>query len=249
MRNACRPSSLGLTRGLDATRQGLTRPWESTLQGWKRVIEEGDDCMQTFAFRDRADAGSRSILTPPHRALGALINAVTLLTLLAVSVCPSHATEAAVTRKALLSRDPSTARPLIIPVGHHGAHVVVGPSQPAPRVGPSYLHPDPTQTPGAVNPNITPANIHATICNSQWSTKSIRPPVSYTNDLKKKQRPDPPYQDKTPGHYEEDNLISLDWAARYTCHPIRVPPCCSSTASGSLTRLQYRRVVAGRWPQ
>jgi hypothetical protein len=61
-----------------------------------------------------------------------------------------------------------------------------------------------------VNPNITPANIHATICNSQWSTKSIRPPVSYTNDLKKKQLADPRYQDKTPGHYEEDHRISLE---------------------------------------
>jgi hypothetical protein len=27
--------------------------------------------------------------------------------------------------------------------GHHGAHVVVAPGQPAPRVGPSYLYPEP----------------------------------------------------------------------------------------------------------
>jgi hypothetical protein len=103
-----------------------------------------------------------------------------------------------------------TAPQVVVRAAHHGAHVVVGPSQPAPRVGPSYLYPDPTQTPGAVNPNITQANIHATICNSQWSTKSIRPPVSYTDDLKKKQLADPRYKDKTPGHYEEDHLISLE---------------------------------------
>ena len=55
------------------------------------------------------------------------------------------------------------------------------------RIGPSYLYPDHAATPGLVSPDITQANIDQTICNPQWSTKSIRPPVSYTNTLKTKQ--------------------------------------------------------------
>ena len=43
------------------------------------------------------------------------------------------------------------------------------------RVGPSYLYPDPKLTPGLVNPDITQANIAQTICNPQWSTKTIGP--------------------------------------------------------------------------
>jgi len=52
------------------------------------------------------------------------------------------------------------------------------------RVGPSYLYPDPALAPGGLNPDIAQANIHETICNPTWSTRSIRPPVSYTNALK-----------------------------------------------------------------
>src|ERR1700687_1091030 len=55
------------------------------------------------------------------------------------------------------------------------------------RVGPSYLYPDSKVTPGMVNPDITQATIAQTICNPQWSTKTIRPPVNYTNTLKQKQ--------------------------------------------------------------
>jgi hypothetical protein len=71
--------------------------------------------------------------------------------------------------------------PSIASAGHHGAHVVVPPGQTGPRVGPSSVYPDPTLTPGATNPDITQATIAATICNPNWSTKTIRPPASYTN--------------------------------------------------------------------
>lgn len=94
--------------------------------------------------------------------------------------------------------------------GHHGAHIVAAPGVSAPRVGPSYLYPDPALTPGAVNPGITQATIRQTICNPQWSTKSIRPPVSYTNTLKTKQLAAARYTDKNPAHYEEDHFISLE---------------------------------------
>ena len=78
------------------------------------------------------------------------------------------------------------------------------------RVGPSYLYPDPAVTPGLANPAITQANINETICNPSWSTKSIRPPASYTTLLKKKQLAAMKTKDKTPGHYEEDHFISLE---------------------------------------
>ena len=79
-----------------------------------------------------------------------------------------------------------------------------------PRVGPSYIYPDPKLTPGLVNPDITQATIGQTICNPQWSTKSIRQPVTYTNNLKTKQLASGKTKDKNPSHYEEDHFISLE---------------------------------------
>ena len=92
---------------------------------------------------------------------------------------------------------------------HHGSHVVVPPGQPAPRVGPSYLYPDPETTPGVTNPRVTQANIQLTICVRGW-TATIRPPVSYTNALKKQQLRGVRFTDKNPAHYEEDHFISLE---------------------------------------
>ena len=43
-----------------------------------------------------------------------------------------------------------------------------------------------TLTPGVANPDVTSATTAITICKSGW-TRTIRPPVSYTNDLKRKQ--------------------------------------------------------------
>ena len=63
-------------------------------------------------------------------------------------------------------------------------------------------------TPGATNPAVTQANIKKTICVSGY-TKTIRPPVSYTNALKKKQIAQYKYTDRVLSHYEEDHLIPL----------------------------------------
>lgn len=61
-----------------------------------------------------------------------------------------------------------------------------------PMPGPGTCHartqigqplPDPSCTPGAVNPAVTPATIHETICASGW-TKTVRPPVSVTDRMK-----------------------------------------------------------------
>jgi len=102
------------------------------------------------------------------------------------------------------------------------------------RVGPADIYPDPLRTPGATNPRVTQQNIRDNICNSYWSTKSIRPPAEYTSKLKKKQlreygdivhqtraqliNPNTGKVDTTrcvahsdnPACYEEDHLISLE---------------------------------------
>jgi len=63
-------------------------------------------------------------------------------------------------------------------------------------------------TPGVVNPDVTPATLVSTICRHGW-TRTIRPPVSYTNDLKLKQMLT--YRRRgPPSAYQEDHLISLE---------------------------------------
>ena len=70
--------------------------------------------------------------------------------------------------------------------------------------------PDPNCTPGALNSDVTQANIGLNICNHNWSTKSIRPPVSYTTPLKVSQIKEYGYLDTSTKSYEEDHLISLE---------------------------------------
>ena len=63
-------------------------------------------------------------------------------------------------------------------------------------------------TPGAINPNVTQANISQTVCAKGYS-KTIRPPAHLTNRLKKRQIREYGYADRNPKHYEEDHLIPL----------------------------------------
>ena len=72
----------------------------------------------------------------------------------------------------------------------------------------STIRASPTLTPGALNPDVTQANIHSTICVSGW-TATIRPPPDYTDALKLKQMRQ--YGETgPPSAYEEDHLISLE---------------------------------------
>jgi hypothetical protein len=67
---------------------------------------------------------------------------------------------------------------------------------------------DPVRTPGVLNPDVTQANIRSTICRRGW-TASIRPPVSYTDELKLRQMRE--YGEAgPPSEYQEDHLISLE---------------------------------------
>ena len=63
-------------------------------------------------------------------------------------------------------------------------------------------------TPGALNPDVTQATIRATICRHGW-TKTIRPPVDYTNELKQRQLLRYGLHGP-PSAFQEDHLISLE---------------------------------------
>ena len=67
---------------------------------------------------------------------------------------------------------------------------------------------DPARTPGVLNPDVTQATIGSTICRRGW-TATIRPPVDYTNALKRRQMRE--YGEDGPmSAYQEDHLISLE---------------------------------------
>jgi hypothetical protein len=67
---------------------------------------------------------------------------------------------------------------------------------------------DPTLTPGALNPDVTQETIGATICVTGW-TRTVRPPVGYTNELKLRQLRE--YGETgPPSAYQEDHFISLE---------------------------------------
>ncbi len=74
--------------------------------------------------------------------------------------------------------------------------------------GAPVLRADPLRTPGVLNPEVTQATIEATICADGW-TRTIRPPTSYTNELKLRQIKEYGVGG-TAADYQEDHLISLE---------------------------------------
>ena len=69
--------------------------------------------------------------------------------------------------------------------------------------------PDPNCTPGVIDPAVTQDNIQDTICVPGY-TKTVRPPVTFTNSLKTQQITEYGYTDTSLHDYEEDHLISLE---------------------------------------
>jgi hypothetical protein len=70
--------------------------------------------------------------------------------------------------------------------------------------------PDPVCTPGAVNPNVTQANLRSTICRTGF-TAEIRPRVDYTERIKRQAVVAyGAYAGSRLGNYELDHLISLE---------------------------------------
>jgi hypothetical protein len=80
-------------------------------------------------------------------------------------------------------------------------------AQPHRHEAPSILA-DPVRTPGVLNPDVTQANIRSTICRHGW-TATIRPPVDYTNALKRRQMRQY-HETGSLSDYQEDHLISLE---------------------------------------
>jgi hypothetical protein len=70
------------------------------------------------------------------------------------------------------------------------------------------LRADPVRTPGVLNADVTQANIRATICRPGW-TRTVRPPVAYTNALKHEQMR-LYHETGPPSGYQEDHLVSLE---------------------------------------
>jgi hypothetical protein len=67
---------------------------------------------------------------------------------------------------------------------------------------------DPIRTPGVLNPDVTQASIAATICMHGW-TRTIRPPTTYTDALKRKQLREYGLAGPLSG-YQEDHLLRLE---------------------------------------
>ena len=63
-------------------------------------------------------------------------------------------------------------------------------------------------TPGVLNPDVTQATIRSTICRPGW-TRTVRPPVGYTNELKRRGLEQYGLRGP-PAAYQEDHLISLE---------------------------------------
>ena len=63
-------------------------------------------------------------------------------------------------------------------------------------------------TPGVVNLAVTQATLRATVCRRGW-TKTVRPPTTYTNELKRRQLRARGLRGP-PSAYQEDHLISLE---------------------------------------
>jgi hypothetical protein len=82
---------------------------------------------------------------------------------------------------------------------------IVAPHGSAPK---SPYHADILRTPGVLNPDVKQATIASTICVRGW-TKTIRPPTSYTNELKLKQMREYAVGGSR-SDYQEDHLISLE---------------------------------------
>jgi hypothetical protein len=74
--------------------------------------------------------------------------------------------------------------------------------------GSGTLVADAVRTPGVLNPDVTQSTIGSTICVRGW-TRTIRPSVGYTNDLKLRQMR--AYGETGPSSaYQEDHLVSLE---------------------------------------
>jgi hypothetical protein len=142
--------------------------------------------------------------------LGALCIVVAVLGFLAaalvapVSAHRSTGTDPTEPTTAVTSTPPTTATET---TSTHGTTTTTTATTPGPGL-PSIILPDPKITPGRLNPSVRQSTIKRTICERGW-TKTIRPPVGYTNALKIQQMV--LYEETgSPSEYEEDHFIPLE---------------------------------------
>ena len=69
--------------------------------------------------------------------------------------------------------------------------------------------PDPRCTPGALNPAVTEGTLDATLCRPGGYTDSVRPPRSYTDELKPRFMAAYGVDSEPLGDYELDHLVPL----------------------------------------
>jgi hypothetical protein len=94
---------------------------------------------------------------------------------------------------------------MIRPIAAAAALLAVAAATPA--VGQGVL-PDPTRTPGALNPEVRQDTIGSTICVRGW-TRTVRPPRQYTSALKRQQLRELGYVNRRLSDFEEDHLVPL----------------------------------------
>ena len=90
--------------------------------------------------------------------------------------------------------------------GMNAAHAAPAPGHCSQQYLPDQ---DPACTPGAIDPRVTPQNISDTICRPGY-TRTVRPPVTYTDARKQEGIADYRYSDTNPADYEEDHLVPLE---------------------------------------
>ena len=100
-----------------------------------------------------------------------------------------------------------SAAPVVAPVAT-STQAPVAPSSCHLRGAGEMALPDARCTPGVTNPEVSQGNMAQTICQRGW-TRTIRPPVTYTDALKRQQMAT--YSEAgTRRQYEEDHLIPLE---------------------------------------
>lgn len=182
------------------------------------------------------------------------------------SAAPSPSSSAAptVTPSATVTATPTTAEAAPSSAPPYNGAVLAGTD--AGVGGSGGILPDRAVTPGATNSSVSQGDIASTICVSGWTT-TVRPPSSYTSQLKLDQlRAGYAYNgDLNPADYEEDHLIPLELGgAPSDVHNLWPEPSTAATGgskakdeledklhtlvcSGQLTLATAQQAVASNW--
>lgn len=126
----------------------------------------------------------------------------------------------------------------------------VSPSVPGQRCVEQVGLPDPTCTPGAVTTAVTQDNIRSTVCVAGYTSR-VRPPVSFTDALKRRQLTDYGLSGGRAA-YEEDHLVPLniggapDDPRNLWPEPRTGPKGSTAADKDDVEFAVYQRVCAGR---